>query len=905
MTVVRSAGAAVVALAASTASWPVTAQEALVRNLVIAAEPQPFSADDLLWMEVRAGDTELADSMNVFVSRAGVFLPLGEFARVVDVAVGVFPAQRRAEGWVIEPSNRLVVDLARREATIAGRVIPIGVDQAAIYGDDLYVRADLLEQLLPVRLKADASAQTLDVTTTRPLPFEQRAERLRRQAALGAASDPDNAVRMDTPYRLASPPSFDVNIGGQLTRDGVDNTSRFDLRASGDLLHAGFEGYAGSDDDGEISTVRVMLTRKDPYGRALGPLGGTRAAVGDVYSPSMAIGPAGVSGRGVFYTSAPLESLDLATPLNLRGELALGEEVELYVNEVLQRAQTSPVQGRYEFLDVPLAFGLNTIRLVFYGSQGQIRETVRRINFGSGQLQPGRFVLRLGAVEQDRTVFDIGEPLTGSSSGSARVAVTADYGLSPGLTLSAGAARYQPQGREARSLTALGLRGSLGVFATQVDAAFDDNGGRGATGALATRLGGISLLGRHSEYTGGFIDETRQLGATDQAPLRRATDLRADGQWSAPNGLSVPVSLNARHLVRADGAELTNAEVRASAPLGRLYASTNIAYEAETGGDISRRRWLGGFDVTTLVSARIQTRAGLTYEVAPDAALDSAYITADWQISEAAALRLGAVRTLGPQRTTSLQASHLWRAPRFDLALNLAYETDRRDWRVGLQMGFGFGYDPGRGRYRMTRPGVAGGGSLAINAWVDENGDGVRQPGEPGVPGLIADTPAGAATTNAEGRAFATGLGDAPSALIRLNAEAVDDPFLVGRPAAIRIVPRPGRASQIDYPMQRSAEVQLQATLVQSDGVPRPIAALAILLVPRQGGEPVAGRSDHAGVVFFERLAPGVYDLQLDPDQARALSISLVDPVQVIVPAGGGFVEGGRFGVTIAGETLQ
>jgi hypothetical protein len=92
------------------------------------------------------------------------------------------------------------------------------------------------------------------------------------------------------------------------------------------------------------------------------------------------------------------------------------------INEVLQRAQTSPVQGRYEFLDVPLAFGLNTIRLVFYGSQGQIRETVRRINFGSGQLQPGRFVLRLGAVEQDRTVFDIGEPLAGSSS--ARTPVT-------------------------------------------------------------------------------------------------------------------------------------------------------------------------------------------------------------------------------------------------------------------------------------------------------------------------------------------------------------------------------------------------------------------------------------------------------------------------------------------------
>lgn len=902
---VKSAGAAVVALAASTSSLPALAQDTLVRNLVIAAEPQPFGAEDLLWMQVRAGDTELADSMNVYASRAGVFLPLGEFSRVLDIAVGVFPAQRRAEGWVIEPANRLVVDLARQEATIGGRVIPVRPDQAAIYGDDLYVRADLLEQLLPVRLTADASAQVLNLTTTRALPFEQRAERMRRQAVLEGVGPEGETVRVDTPYRLASPTAFDVNIGGQLTRDGVDNASRFDIRAASDLLHAGFEGFVGSDDDGAISTVRVMLTRKDPYGRALGRLGGTRAALGDVYSPSMPIGPAGVSGRGVFYSSSPLESLDLATPLNLRGELALGEEVELYVNEVLQRAQTSPVQGRYEFLDVPLAFGLNTIRLVFYGSQGQIREAVRRVNFGTGQLQPGRFVLRLGAVEQDRTVFDVGDPLPGSSTGAARMVVTADYGLTPALTLSAGAASYRPQGGATRSMGALGVRGSLGIFATQFDAAFDDQSGSGATGALATRLGGVSLLGRHSEYSGGFVDETRQLGVTDQAPLRRATDLRLDGQWNGANGLAVPVSLNARRLVQADGRRLTNVELRASAPIGRLYASSSIAYEAEAMGATSARRWLGSFDVTSLVSARIQTRAGVTYEASPDPALDTAYVTADWQISDSAALRLGAVRTLGPLATTSLQASHLWRGPRFDLALNLAYETERQDWRFGLQMGFGFGFDPGRQGYRMTRPGVAGGGSVAVNAWVDDNGDGLRQADETGVLGLVIDTPAGATTTDTGGRAYATGLGDVPSAQIRLNAEAIEDPFLIGGPGAFRIVPRPGRASQIDYPMQRSAEVQLQAMLVQREGGARSIAALAIELVPRHGGPAVAGRSDHAGVIFFERLRPGLYDLRLDPDQARALSVVLIRPVQVIVPAAGGFVDAGPFSVRIAGEASQ
>lgn len=899
MITARSAGAAAVAFAAAMGSSDAAAQT-LVRNLVIAADPQPFGADDLLWMEVRVGDLQLAESMNVYASRAGVFVPLGEFSRVLELAVGVFPGQRRAEGWVLSPERRLVVDLAARHATLQGRVIPFTADQAAIYDGDLYVRADLLEQLLPVRIKADPSAQVLALTATEALPFQQRAEREQRRA--GAVGGPqDDVVRLPTPYRLFTAPSFDVNVGGQLARDGVDQAGRYDIRAAGDLLHAGLEAYAGSDDDGRISDVRVTLSRKDPYGRALGALGGTRAALGDIFTPSMAIGAASYAGSGFYYSSAPLENLDLATPLNLRGELALGEDVELYVNEVLQRAQTSPVQGRYEFLDVPLAFGLNTLRLVFYGSQGQRREVVRRINFGTGQVEAGRFVLRLGAAEQGLTVFDVGggETPMMAEAGAARLVALADYGLSPGLTLSAGAARYRPQGQATRTLGSLGLRGSLGAVAAQVDAAFDDQGGRGVTLGAAARPFGVSIVGRHSEYAGDFIDETRQLGVSDQAPLARATDLRLDGQVSGPRGLAVPLSFNVRRLQRADDSLTTNAELRASAPIGRYYASSSVVYEAEKTALASRRRWLGASDVTTLISARLQARAGVSYELSPDLGVDTAYATVDWQISDANALRLGVVRTLGPQAATSLQASNLWRARRFDLALNVAYEAERRDWRIGLQMGFGFGYDPLQRRYELTRPGVAGGGAVAVNAWIDANGDGVRQPGEQGLGGLVADTPAGAEVTDDDGRVFATGLGDAAIARIRLNDEAIDDPFLIGGAGAIEIVPRAGRTVVIDRPMTRSAEVELTALFIHDDGASRPLAALDVELISEHGGQVIRGRSDHAGVLFFEGVPPGAYALRLQADQARTQGMSLVAPVILIVPADGGFVRGSEVRVRL------
>ncbi|MBB4084280.1 hypothetical protein [Brevundimonas lenta] len=883
---------------------PATAQDRVVDNLVIAANPGPFTADDLLWMEVRSGEFQLAESMNVYASRAGVFVPMGEFSRILDLAIGVFPAERRAEGWVISPDREVSIDLAAGQATISGRTIQFSAEQAVIYGDDLYLRTDLVEQLLPVRLVPDTSAQILTLTATEPLPFQQRLEREQRRTGLGVAPIEEEVIRLETPYELFTPPAFDVNIGGLLTRDGVDQAGRYDVRAAGDLLYAGFEGFVGSDDDGEISDVRVLLSRKDPDGHSLGPLGGTRAALGDVFTPALPIGAASFDGRGVFYSSAPLENLDIGTPLDLRGELAIGEEVELYVNEVLQGSAVTPVQGRFEFLDVPLAYGLNTIRLVFYGSHGQTREVVRRINFGSGQVEAGRLVFRFGAVEQGRNVFEVGDDdPTIFEVEAPRLVAALDYGLSPGLTVSAGLAHYTPGNEDARSMATLGLRGSLFASALQGDVAFDDQGGQGLSLGIATRPFGVSLVGRHSEYRGGFIDETRQAGVTDLSPLRRASDFRADGQFEGPWKVIVPVSFNVRRVEREDGGTLVDGELRASAPVGRFYASSSIIYEDEKRADGSGlKRWAGATDVATLVFSKLQLRGGVAYDISPDPRIESAYATADWQISDSQALRLGVVRTLGPEKQTSLQASHLWRARAFDLALNASFEAETGDWRAGMQLSFGFGYDPGARRYRMVRPGVASGGSVQVNAWVDENADGLRQTDEPGVANVVVDAPAAAAPTDENGRVFISGLGDPPTARVRLNAEGVDDPFLAGGAAVFEIEPRPGRTAVINYPMQRTAEVELRVQLQGADGATRPLAAVNVELVPENSGEVLQARSDHAGVVFIESARPGTYAVRLQPDQARALGMSLVEPVTVIVPPAGGFVRGGAVLVRIEKE---
>lgn len=847
-----------------------------------------FTGDDLLFMEVTAGGYQLAESMNVYASRSGVYVPLGELSRVLDFAVGVFPGEGRAEGWVLSRDHRLVVDLVAGQARIDGVEIRIQPGQAQIYQDDLYVRADLLEKLLPVRLKPDVNAQTLDVVPTTPLPFQQKLAREQRMAGTTQGNAAVAYRLIPTPYALFTPPAFDVNIGGQVTRDGQDQSHSYDVRMAGDLLWAGFQGFVGSDSEGEPNSARVLFERKDPAGHALGVLGGTRAGLGDVYTPSMALGAGSFGGRGVFYTSAPLEALDLATPLNLRGELALGEDVELYVNEVLQRGQASPVQGRYEFLNVPLTFGLNTIRLVFYGSQGQTREEVRRINFGTGQVEAGKFIVRLGAVEQNTPVFQLGEAANDVSTSAQRIVALFDYGVSPSLTISGGAARFTPLGGLVRDVGMLGLHGSLGAVAGQLDIASDDKGGTGGSIGIAARPFGVSIFGRHSEYAGGFVDETRYFGSSVGVSARRSSDLRADGTLHGFKRIVIPVSASLRRQERTDDSGLFAADLRTSAPIGRYYVSGSLAYEDEWTVQSHNRQTVGAIDLATLVAARAQFRGGLTYRFSPDAEVENTYATLDYQATERSTIRVGVARTLGARSTTTIQTSALYSASRFDVALNAGYETESQEWRLGFQLGFGIGRNPATGQYTVVRPGVSSGGSVALDAFIDANGDGRRQVDEKGVARIALETPGGVVATDASGHAMAIGLGDGALVRTRINTEDIEDPFLVGGDN-VQFVPRPGRTVLLAYPLQVTSEVELTVKLRRTALPDRALAAVDLQLVPANGA-PLAARTDHAGSVIVEGVRPGRYEIRLDPSQALNLGLALDGAPVLTVSAQGGYL---------------
>ncbi|HYG27461.1 MAG TPA: hypothetical protein VD906_11190, partial [Caulobacteraceae bacterium] len=756
--------------------------------------------------------------------------------------------------------------------------------------NEIYIRASAVPRLLPVAIKSDPEALLLNLTATETLPIQARLERIARLRDLRPdVGSPEAVLEVETPYRLFSMPAFDIALSTERDSRAEQDPRRYDVRIGADLFHTGFQGYLGSDDNGELSSARVLFERHDMEGGLMGPIDATSAQAGDTFTPALPIGPRSIGGRGFTFTTAPLEQTSVFSRIDLRGELPLGYDVELYVNDILRSGQRTPVEGRYEFLQVPLSRGLNVIRIVMYGPRGERSETTRVVNVGGGQLEPGQTTFDFGVVQQDTPVFELDNDATPATpaKGRWRMVGSVTHGFSEKLTVLGGGAYYPDDNGDDRGLLALGARTSVAGFAVQADAAGDSRGGVGAGVGVAGQLGKVSVIGRHAEYRGGFVDEASpamQLGK----PLNRHSEITVDASI-APRGRTIPLAFRAQREVYDDKATALLAAARASTTFGTVLVSGGLDYRRDTSPDALVSDSLRGVvSASTYAAYKWQLRAALDYEVKPDPRLAAFTVTADRALSETMALRFGVGHSFGDQSLTSLQAGANWRLRHGDLAVAGDYTTNTGEWRVAVNYAVGLVFDPFARRYVATPPGPASGGSLALQAFVDADGNGRFDAGETPLPGVVVNGGEKPATTTANGQAFLTSLGNAPVSRVNVSMEGVDNLFLSAPPQAVQFEPRPGGVARVFYPLTPTGEVFARIVFQQAGGKQVGLSAVRVQIA-REGGEPIEGTTEFDGSVAFESLPAGRYTLTLDPEQAERLRMKLTRPVTFTVDPEGGF----------------
>ena len=870
---------------------PVPAAAAAAETSVDAAALDPAA---LLLFSVTLDGLTLSEGRAAYGAPDDPLVPVGELARLLEADVDVLPAERRIVGRLGEARRSLLVDLRAGVARVGASQNALGPDDAAVTATEIYLRVSALTRLFPLKAEVSGEELLLRLQATEKFPVQSRLARMANQPASSPFGGLESeALRVAQPYALFRPPGIDAVFDGALQSGRNDSAFRYDLRLAGDLLWTNFQGFVGSDEEGRAVNARVMLQRRSLEGDLLGPLRAREITGGDTYTPALAVGARSVAGRGIFISTAPLEQTNIFNRIDLRGELPPGFDVEIYVNDVLKSSTNRAINGRFEFLDVPLSPGVNVLRVVTYGPRGERNEEVQVVNVGAALLRPGEAQFQFGLVDQNQPVIrlrSLGQPTVVNpdlfADDGLRMVASLNYGVTDLLSVSAGVAAVPRADGGRLGVYTLGARTSLAGLATQFDAGWDGRGGNALSLGLAGQYGGVSAILRHAEYRDRFVDENN-LGFNPRLEMRRRTELTADSSIDL-RGRIVPVSLRVVRNAYADGSHDLQAGTRASTSLAGALLSVGWEYQRQRYRPAAPTEMLTGYiAASTYRSYRWQIRSTLDYDILPDFRARFLSLTVDRRMTDLWSLRFGLGQPLNDIGNWNVLVSSILATRYGDLAVTGEYDNAEDDWRIGAQWSFGLGYDPNRRAYGVTRTGPGSGGSVLFNAFIDENGDGVRQAGEAPAPnvaltgGLQRDV-----VTGRDGRVLITGLGAGPTAHMDVNLERLDGTPVSAPPSRLDLRPRPGTVARVDYPLRPTGGVVVKVELLRDDGKRVGLSSVRVQLVAG-GGAPVESVTEFDGAAIFDAVPLGTYSLRLDPRQAEKLRMRLLDPPTVTIRSDG------------------
>lgn len=857
------------------------------------------SDDELYILQLRLKNWVLSDGIFSYVEGGALLLPLGEMARALEFEISVDPTTGRANGWFLSENRLFSLDMARQEIVIEGRRDKYDPRFVELHADDIYVDTRVLARWLPVDIDFDLSNSLVTVKSREPLEIERRLEREHLRGTLKGAQDrvkPEYEI-IDTPYQWASWPFVDTSLEAGFFRDSLGEETyiaRYNTLVTADLLKTNASLFLAGNQDDEMTQARLTLGRKDPEGRLLGRVGATEYAVGDIASPQMTLISETHFGRGAEVSTFPLGREGQFNRTTIIGDLPLGWDVELYRNEVLIDFQEARQDGRYEFVDVPLLFGVNVLRLEFFGPQGQRRQETRRILVGEGQVPKGKFNFRIAANQHDTGLLPVENDQGGTpnpaTEGEGRFFAQGEYGLTKNLSIAGGVSSIPLAGGQ-RNYGTVGARLSLGGTFTELDVVTDNQGGRaGRIGMQASLPGNLGLLLEHSQFS-NFISED----AEDTSGLVESrSSMRLDGVIALGSLPRVPFSLSAGQESYESGRQDTEVANRLSAAISRLVVSNNVLWQRsrDSAGDTTVASG------TLLVGGRLgraSLRGETRYDIEPVSQVSGGGVTGEWYFDTNLSARLSVQGTFTDPSITTYGAGVSKRFRLASVGFTTEYATD--DSAIALlTVSFGLGREPRSGSWRGSAQPMAAKGTVSARAFLDNDLDGAFGEGDVPLEGVRFDTSRGLplATTDSDGVVLLTGLPVHEPVDIFLPTRGLEDPYWAPQPEGYSVTLRPGRPAVADFPIITTGEVD-GVVYLERDGVRREVAEVAVQLVDASGNVVDTVETAFDGFYLFDSMMPGQYTVRVDPAQLARLNMTGSQARNAAIGGGGTIVSNVTF----------
>jgi hypothetical protein len=229
----------------------------------------------------------------------------------------------------------------------------------------------------------------------------------------------------------------------------------------------------------------------------------------------------------------------------------------------------------------------------------------------------------------------------------------------------------------------------------------------------------------------------------------------------------------------------------------------------------------------------------------------------------------------------------------FGLGLTAHYST-QHEYGAGIQLFLALGREPRSSAWHADAQPLAPTGAASIRVFLDKNLDGVMDAADEPVrnAGFTVNGGSQLARTDAAGIAYLSRLPADQHVDIALDSSTLEDPQWMPRQPGVRVVPRPGKVTQLDFPVIVTGEIDGTTYLVRPDGSRRAAGDLKLELVDSQHKVVARVASGSDGYFVLGNVPPGDYLLRVSREQLQRLKMHDLGMHMVTVSRDGSFVNG-------------
>ena len=888
---------------AETAKSPVAKPSGATTGATAPAKAAPRRSgsipidDNFLIVEVRLNDLQLAEALPAYLNQGSIMLPFKELVRAVDFPIHVHPENGTAEGWFMHENQLFTLDLSQAAAVVKGVKMPYSPALVGIIEDDIFIDVRLLAKWFPIDINFDLSNLLVNFQSREPLPIEQRLAREdRRNRAFGRRGGKGPELsRLKVPYKVIGWPITDSAMTFNIHRSETGNTNAFEQTTfiTGDIGMLNAEGFFASNHKQEFTQARVKFGRRDPDGKLLGKLHATDVSFGDITSPQLSLISNTQLGRGVTVSNIPLDQPAEFDRITLEGDLPNGWEVEVYRNEVLLDFRVARADGRYVFQNVPLLFGVNVVRLAFYGPQGQFREETRQVRVDADQIKPGDHQYRVSFNQHNRQMFlnTTESTTTTGNRGKNRMSMEYATGISKTFSVATGFASLPVDGVEHNFASASG-RLSLGNVFTRADIVRDLSQGWALKMAGRTSLLGVNLIAEHDQLY-DFVSEQYD-NVSD--PVASDTTLRMDGSLNPYQAVHLPFSLTADRTEKRSGDTTTALSGRLSGALGAATLTKTLSWQVDKSDDTRTTNTNGSILVGGRLG-KIRVRGQLSYLLSPTTEFTSSSVSGDWRVTDSLNANAGINVDLTETGETTFSAGVNSDFKLAALGVNVDYSTNN-EVNARITLSFSSARDPHASSLKpfVTSGRMASNGAMSVHVFLDKNANGVFDEGDQPLPGIRfrVDGSKRREATNAEGYAFIPSINTHVPIEFTVDKGSLEDPYWLADPAGVEVVLRPGVTGEMKVAVVTTGEIDGTVYRRRGDWAD-PVADVNMQLVDKNGKVVKEARSAYDGFYLLDFVRPGTYTLRADPEQITRLDLQMPDTIGIEIAGDGTVINGKNF----------